>query len=265
MLFLWTVRRIYPPPRHGSPQLAVVRRSRGHLDIAGLESHSPPTSIECMQCSYSCPQSQPEKFQQLSLGACRLFLRSNRRPRGCVRACVHGGVWRSVPHRLTLTLPLAQVLSHTLAPTASPNLVCKGPIRPGQANTTPTRVGTTPIITLVAGRTAHHASLAAAVLWPRGMRIHDLHHCRAYTRDSPTFPSDLSSPTLLLSRPMTSAPPASHLPPRTWTATPTPSPITARILPRRPSAMPERTQGVSPLSLTDRLHQSPPPTCLERD
>lgn len=155
-------------------------------------------------------------------------------------------------------------LSHTLTPTASPNLVCKGPIRPGQANTTPTRVGTTPpIITLVAGRTAHHASLAAAVLWPRGMRIHALHHCRAYTRDSPTFPSDRSSPTHLLSRPMTSAPPASPLPPRTWTATPTPSPITARTLPRRPSAMPERTQGVSLLSLTDCI-RAPSHLSLQR-
>lgn len=213
-----------------------------------------------MQCSYSCPQSQPEKFQQLSLGACRPFLRSNRRP----RACVHGGglAFRSTQadsHSPTHSgsgsgsgsgTTHTPSLSHTLTPTASPNLVCKGPIRPGQANTTPTRVGTTPpIITLVAGRTAHHASLAAAVLWPRGMRIHALHHCRAYTRDSPTFPSDRSSPTHLLSRPMTSAPPASPLPPRTWTATPTPSPITARTLPRRPSAMPERTQGVSVSSL----------------
>lgn len=86
------------------------------LDIAGLESHSSPTSRGCMQCSYSCPQSQPEKFQQLSLGACRPFLRSNRRP----RACVHGGVWRSVPHRLTLTLPLTQAQAQAQAPHTRP-------------------------------------------------------------------------------------------------------------------------------------------------
>lgn len=165
-----------------------------------------------------------------------------------------------VPHRLTLTLPLTRSHAHTRAlslPHAHTHrrlrlTLCKGPIRPGQANTRPHSHSHSLSLRRVAttqnklGRTAHHTSLAPAVLWPRGMRIHALHLCRAYTQDSPTFPSDRSSPTPLLSRPMTSAPPASPLHPRTWTATPTPSPITARTLQRHPSAMPERTPGVSP-------------------
>lgn len=229
-----------------------------------------------MQCSYSCPQSQPEKFQQLSLGACRPFLRSNRRPRACVQGrCL---AFRST-HRLTLTLPLtqAQAQAQAQAPHTRPlslsrthshrllrlTLCARAPSGQARPTQRPHVLAPPPIITLVAGRTAHHASLAAAVLWPRGMRIHALHHCRAYTRDSPTFPSDRSSPTHLLSRPMTSAPPASPLPPRTWTATPTPSPITARTLPRRPSAMPERTHGVSLLSLTDCI-KAPSHLSLQR-